>query len=141
MVKLVATDLNDGTYLGGANNNDDAVPGADGEEEEKGDKNETGNDNAFIPKALHDKIGKLERSRERLKPARILINKELITTGTSRVKMVAVGAMHAMAILENDNGVYAWGKNSFGQCGTSKAHPEIFQPTKIKAFGIDQIIK
>lgn len=92
----------------------EAVPEADGEEEEKGDKNETGNDNAFIPKALHDKIGKLERSRERLKPARILINKELIKTGTSRVKMVAVGAMHAMAILENDNGVYAWGKNSFG---------------------------
>jgi alpha-tubulin suppressor-like RCC1 family protein len=31
-----------------------------------------------------------------------------------KVKMVAVGGMHVLAILENNNGAYAWGKNKQG---------------------------
>jgi len=35
----------------------------------------------------------------------------------TRVKFVAVGSAHAIAIMHGNNAVYAWGKNKFGECG------------------------
>jgi alpha-tubulin suppressor-like RCC1 family protein len=50
-----------------------------------------------------------------------------------------------MVIMNNANGVYAWGKNTYGQCGQSKTKTELFQPSKITALinlnGSDGIIK
>jgi alpha-tubulin suppressor-like RCC1 family protein len=84
----------------------------DGEEEvTKGDKGEAGNENAYIPKNLRSKIRNLEKRKERLEPEQVTIP---VPTGTSKVKFCAVGAMHAMVIMNNDNGVYAWGKNTYG---------------------------
>jgi alpha-tubulin suppressor-like RCC1 family protein len=59
---------------------------------------------------------------------------------STKVKFVAVGSAHAIAIMNNNNTVFAWGKNKFGECGQSKTKHEIFVPSKIKAFGTDSII-
>ena len=42
-----------------------------------------------------------------------------------------------MAVLENDQGVFAWGKNQFGQLGLGKKTNQVFNPTRVNAFGGD----
>jgi len=45
--------------------------------------------------------------------------------------------MHAIAVLEGEGGVYAWGKNDHGQLGIANRRPYTFSPCKLKAFGAD----
>jgi alpha-tubulin suppressor-like RCC1 family protein len=35
----------------------------------------------------------------------------------TKVKFIAVGSAHAIAIMNGNNMVFSWGKNKFGECG------------------------
>ena len=41
----------------------------------------------------------------------------MYTIGLSKVKFVAIGTMHTVALLD-DNTVFSWGRNTYGQLGT-----------------------
>ena len=69
-------------------------------------------DKAFIPDSLQDKIKDLTDRTERL-----TVSKIEIRGTTTKVKFIAVGSAHAIAILNQNNTVFAWGKNKFGECG------------------------
>lgn len=46
-----------------------------------------------------------------------------------------------MAILEQNAGVMAWGRNTHGQLGIGKPFDQLFEPTRLKTFGQDSAIK
>lgn len=62
----------------------------------------------------------------------------LENVGATKVRQVAVGALHVIAITETENLVLAWGMNSFGQLGIGATPEHVFRPRKIKAFGQDR---
>lgn len=97
--------------------------GSDGEE-----------DGEELPKAIRKKIDDLERKKDRVRLERITrCFKEKVTF---KVQLVAVGGMHAVAILQNDAGVFSWGSNSHGQLGLQKQDIHMsFLPYRIKNLG------
>ena len=63
------------------------------------------------------------------------------TIGLSKVKYVSIGTMHTVALLD-DNTVFSWGRNTFGQLGTGNKDKEcFFSPQKLKNFSQDSVVK
>jgi len=64
----------------------------------------------LLPKNLQKKIDNLEKKKDLWLPVKLKIS----GTGTNKVRYIATGIAHCVAILENDAGVFAWGRNNFG---------------------------
>lgn len=80
----------------------------DDDEDEETDEEEEGKklaemilENEYIPEALQDKIENIEKRKEYYWPQRVRLS--------HKVKYLAVGAQHVIAIMENEQGVYSWG--------------------------------
>ena len=110
--------------------NDDEDEDEDEEEEGSHEEGETpGDETAFLPKHLQKKIVDLEKKQDRWLPERVPFNNQ-------KVKYVAAGASHVIALMESD--VYAWGRNNFGQLGIGGQKVEqVYSPQKIKSFNAD----
>lgn len=52
--------------------------------------------------------------------------------GLERVKLIAVGAFHNLALLEDGN-LFAWGNNEYGQLGTGDTQPRS-QPIPVQGL-------
>lgn len=101
----------------------------------------------FMDTDLQKKVESLKKRKDCWTPQpvqfkSILTNhKDLLAgraPGSVKVRQVAVGAVHVIAIAEGDNLVMAWGKNSSGQLGIGSVADQVFRPTKIKSFGQDR---
>ena len=101
----------------------------------------------FMDTDLQKKVESLKKRKDCWTPQpvqfkSILTNhKDLLAgraPGSVKVRQVAVGAVHVIAIAEGDNLVMAWGKNSSGQLGIGSVADQVFRPTKIKSFGRDR---
>ena len=88
----------------------------------------------FMDADLQKKVESLQKRKDRWTPQLVPLEK----VGATKVRQVAAGALHVIAITETDNLVLAWGKNSFGQLGIGSTLEQVFRPTKIKAFGQDR---
>ena len=109
----------------------DSTDEDDTESDEGSDEEEDGEE---LPKAIRKKIDDLERKKDRVKIEPITrCFKEKVSF---KVQLVAVGGMHAVAILQNDAGVFSWGSNSHGQLGLQKQDIHMsFLPYRIKNLG------
>ena len=107
------------------------------EDKKKGDDDDLDEAN-YMPEQIQKKLGALEKRQDRWEPQRI----ELAgISGTTKIKYVSVGAMHAFAIIENDNGVVGWGQNTYGQCGIGQKTGSVFRPSKVKSFGPESMVR
>ena len=97
-----------------------AVEDDDADEEEDGGKgeDETPMDeaediSAFMSKDLKKRAASLKKRKDFYEPvlSRMAV---VLNSATKRVTQIAVGATHAVAIVEDGSLVYSWGKNTEG---------------------------
>lgn len=112
---------NGGLYSCGSNKfgqlgtrEDSDLEAGSGEEENKGDEDDDNDVSLFMNADLKKKVDGLQKRKDQWTPVPVPLD---VPSGTAKVRSVAVGAVHAIAILEGDSAVFAWGKNSFGQLG------------------------
>lgn len=108
------------------NGDDDDEEEEDNEDEEDGEESD-GPEDDLLPSGVKKKVRELEKRQDQIIPVKL--NRGDIAG--LKVKSISVGAMHCLAVLENDLGVIGWGKNTYGQLGQA-AKTDQFLPMKLK---------
>jgi alpha-tubulin suppressor-like RCC1 family protein len=99
--------------LGTEEDTDEGGGSSDDEGKKAGDEDEL-DEGMYMPEEIQKRLGRLEKRQDRWQPKKIEIVGISGISGTTKIKYVSVGAMHAFAIIENDNGVVGWGQNTCG---------------------------
>jgi len=132
---LYACGSNKCGQLGAEEDSDQGDRSGDDQSEGLGDEEADGDESLFMNAELQKKYASLQKKEDRWTPRAI---KWPAGHGTIKIRSVAAGAQHVIALAEADNTVLAWGKNTHGQLGTGDKEDYVFRPTPIKAFGQDR---